>query len=106
MACPPWLEADFYELEPGGMLFQWAERCQCPAVLLMGADSEVVHAGGMEELTRAFGVATLFTLPGGHTFPMEHPLETARVLGGALAMLRGETGGAAVIKSAGSEYKP
>ena len=46
LACPPWLEADFYELEPGEMLFQWAERCQCPVVLIMGADSEVVHPGG------------------------------------------------------------
>ncbi len=98
LACPPWLEADFYELEPGEMLFQWAERCQCPAVLMMGADSVVVHAGGMEDLTRAFGVGTLFTLPGGHTFPMQHPLETARVLGRALTMLRGEVAADAVKK--------
>lgn len=96
LACPPWLEAGFYELEPGDMLFQWAESCQCPAVLMMGADSVVVHAGGMEDLARAFGVGTLITLPGGHTFPMGHPLATARALDRALAMLGGEVGPAAV----------
>lgn len=106
LACPPWLEADFYELEPGEMLFEWAERCPCPAVLMMGADSTVAHAGGMEDLTRAFGVGTLFTLPGGHTFPMLHPLETARVLGRALTMLRGGMDATGVKKSAGTGYRP
>ena len=106
LACPPWLEADFYALEPGELLFQWAERCQCPAVLMMGAESVVVHAEGMEDLTNAFGVGALLTLPGGHTFPMQHPLETARALSRALAMLRGEGGARAVNKSAESGYRP
>jgi pimeloyl-ACP methyl ester carboxylesterase len=83
LACPPWLEAATYGTHPGTKMFAWAERMRLPAVLFRGASSDAVHPGAMAEMASLMG-AEVAVMPGGHTFPMEHPRETARTLAGAL----------------------
>jgi pimeloyl-ACP methyl ester carboxylesterase len=105
LATPPWLEAVLYETVPRQELYDWAARVRCPAVLLRGLASEAASAEVMEALADALPVAVVLPAPGGHSFPMEHPAETGRLLAQGLRILRGETGlaptGAAAADTAG-----
>ena len=87
LACPPWLEAEVYLGRPGEETFEWAARAGLPAVIVRGAQSTHCVPEGAEDLAHAFGLGSVLTVKGGHTFPMEHPEETGRVLEMALDML-------------------
>jgi hypothetical protein len=52
----------------------------------------VVGVAAYEELARLLPVGVVVPLPGGHSFPMEHPGETGRRLVEGLRLLAGETG--------------
>lgn len=96
LACPPMIESDIYANDPGHRQFDWARLSPCPAVVMQGRDSVAVEADAMQAFVDAFPMASLFTLEGSHTFPMEHPRDTARALERALRMVDGETGGWAI----------
>jgi pimeloyl-ACP methyl ester carboxylesterase len=87
LACPPWLEAAVYLHRPGEEVFDWAKAARLPAVVVRGSASSHCIADGAEDLARAYGLGTVLTVEGDHTFPMEHPEETGRVLRAALEIL-------------------
>lgn len=101
LATPPWLEADLYETVPQQELYEWAGAARCPAVLYRGLDSVAASVAAFETLADALPVATVWPVPGTHTFPMEHPAETARALAAGLRLLHGETGLAATAAATG-----
>jgi pimeloyl-ACP methyl ester carboxylesterase len=80
---------------PRQEMYAWADAARCPAVLLRGLESEAAPQAAIEELAEALPVAVVLPVPGGHTFPMQHPAETGRRSAEALRILRGETGLAA-----------
>ena len=92
LATPPWLEAVLYDTVPRLELYAWADRAPCAAVLLRGLDSGAMTPPILEALADAMPVAAVLPVPGGHTFPMEHPRETGLRMAEGLRLLRGETG--------------
>jgi pimeloyl-ACP methyl ester carboxylesterase len=93
LACPPWLEVRIYETPPREEMFDLAERVRCPAAILRGAGSPVVHPQGLEELADALPVAAVLTVKGSHTFPMEEPTAAGDALAAAWRIVVGERPG-------------
>jgi pimeloyl-ACP methyl ester carboxylesterase len=89
LACPPAIEVETYLGRPGPEIFEWAERAQAPAVIVRGRDSSHCPQAGAEDLANAYALGTVLQVKGWHTFPMEHPEETSRVLRLALTILAG-----------------
>lgn len=93
LACPAWLEAIIYETVPREVLYEWAGRVRCPAVVLRGATSLESVREFVEELAGAMPITTVMAVKGPHAFPMEFPRETGMAMLAALRILRGETHG-------------
>ena len=87
LCCPPWMEAAVYGGRPGKELFGWAAALRVPAVLLGGADTHIARPEALQDLADAMPLATVLTVKGSHTFPQEHPQETAAALAYALGQL-------------------
>lgn len=92
LATPPELEADIYATVPGQPLFDYAAQARCAGVVLRGTESPTVSTEALEDIAAALPVGVVVPVPGTHTFPMEHPRETALRMAEALRLLRGETG--------------
>lgn len=92
LATPPELEADYYVTVPSQPLYEYAAQARCTGVLLRGTESPVVPTEALEDIAAALPVGAVLPVPGTHTFPMEHPQETALRMAEALRLLRGETG--------------
>ncbi len=73
MACPAWLEAIIYETVPREVLYEWAGRVRCPAVVLRGATSLESVREFVEELAGTMPITTVMAVKGPHALPMEFP---------------------------------
>ena len=89
LACPPEIEVQTYLGRPGAEMFDWAGRARVPAVILRGRESRHCLAAHAEDLARAYKLGTVLSVKGWHTFPMEQPEDTGRVLQMALTILAG-----------------
>lgn len=91
LASTPSAEADAYLGHPGAGIFDLPEKIQTPVVMLRGENSDISR-DAMVELSGMFSVSVLYTIAGKHTFPMENPAETGKVLSSALNMLLNKPG--------------
>ena len=87
LACPPWLEAAIFKSRPAGITWEWAEKCHVPAVVLGGEASLVTTPECFRDLAHALPQGEFVSMPGGHAFPLEHPVETGRALYDALSRM-------------------
>lgn len=53
-------------------------RLRLPTLGLRGADSDILSASGLRCWARLQPAAELYSVPGGHLFPLEYPQDTAR----------------------------
>jgi hypothetical protein len=81
-----------YEGRPGAEIFVWAEQARAPAVILRGRESTQCPSANAEDLAKAYRLGSVLSVKGAHTFPMEQPEETGRVLAMALTILAGGAG--------------
>jgi len=92
LACPPQIEVETYGGRPGAEIFAWAEQARAPAVILRGRESVQCPPANAEDLAKAYRLGAVLSVKGSHTFPMEQPEETGRVLALALTILAGGAG--------------
>jgi len=91
LACPPWLEARGYMTLPDAIVFRWADAIRVPTAFLRGARS--FPGAALEDLARAIAISVVMTVPGTHTFPMEHPAGTGRAVAAGLDLVLRAEGG-------------
>lgn len=86
LTMPVQAEVDIFRTTPTNA-WRFRERLSMPAAVIAGEQSDFNDAGFVDRLARHHRMPRLST-PGGHMFPLEHPIETARFVKQTLRELK------------------
>ncbi|MBI3992622.1 MAG: alpha/beta hydrolase [Candidatus Lambdaproteobacteria bacterium] len=93
LACPLEVERELFSDERLQHSWDWVPQVRAPVAILRGATSHVSLHHHYRALAASFALASVFTVRGAHTFPMEQPAATGEALVAACTLLERSRGG-------------